>query len=449
VQERILFCYHCGKILSGEAFANGGAYIVQDRPYCSPCRPPERVTDRRTPHPVEIEQPGTKLIPVVKALGTPTVLLILGALAAAGAVVALIRTAVGTARHVGGPQDPAAPPVAAPSTAPPALTPEEAERRIRDLERRAAASSDPDEVLRWCEEARPLLQDTTFETRRRGVEIQAREEKARRAPGVEPLLAELRKALAERPIEGRRTDVEHLLAAALQVAGSRREEVAALKAEYDGKVEEAARRAGLVGRWTFDEPSGEAAVDASGRGHHARVGAGALRAPGRSGGALRFDDRSSPVELPGVPDLDFASDGSFTLSAWYWPETRPPQAAHGILVRGDPPLGLRYSADGRFEFKHALEGDLEASATAPDAVPPRHWYHVAGVVDLTAGSSRIYLNGHPQRAAFWAPGTRARAPEGARWRVGVGANGTVDEVRVYRRALSAEEVRALYTEVTK
>jgi hypothetical protein len=449
--ERILYCDSCGKALPGLAFAHQMAYIVEERPFCAGCRPrvapPRPSAARSHPHVPPSTSPATRIIPAMKAMGTPATFLVLGGLAVAVAVFALVFSAVGAARNVGAasPHEPA--PAPAPAPGPTAPTSEETQRRIEDLERRAGTSSDPDQVLRWCEEARPHLQDTAFEARRRGVEVRAREEKARRATDLDPLLAELRKALAERPIDTRRPDIEALLAAARQVAGPRGAEVDPLRAEYARKVEEAARRVGLLGRWTFDEPAGPAAADVSGHGHEAHLTAGAARLPSPGGAALRVSGSADGASLaPGAQELDAAAEGSYTLSAWYKPELLPADADHGILGRFPAGTGLAYGRDGRFVMRHFLEGALQAHAATPDPLPPRHWYHLVGVVDLQGGSTRLYVNGQSHRVSFWAPGTRGHAPEGTCWKIGAGAHGTLDDVRIYRRALTAEDVRSLFAE---
>ena len=79
------------------------------------------------------------------------------------------------------------------------------------------------------------------------------------------------------------------------------------------------------------------------------------------------------------------------------------------------------------------------------------WYHLAGVYDSTAHSETLYLNG-VSVASFDATGLAPQSSSGHKPGIGVelGAvtshytNGTIDDVRIYNRALSASEVWRLY-----
>ncbi|MBQ6915007.1 MAG: hypothetical protein IJQ65_04740, partial [Kiritimatiellae bacterium] len=90
-----------------------------------------------------------------------------------------------------------------------------------------------------------------------------------------------------------------------------------------------------VAHYTFDEPSGEVARDASGNGLDAALVDCVREQFGLAGGAIRLDGEKSHVALPRAPQLD--KGGDFTYSLWFKAErTRAPLAlfARGGYIRG-------------------------------------------------------------------------------------------------------------------
>jgi hypothetical protein len=106
--------------------------------------------------------------------------------------------------------------------------------------------------------------------------------------------------------------------------------------------------------------------------------------------------------------------------------------------------GLWVHADG---IAYVAVGGADGTPTAPGTVPVGQWAHVVGVVDAGARTTRIYVNG-----ALVATGTCSTAipaVPGVPLRIGAGDPGmsnitsflgSIDEVVVYNRALSATEV---------
>jgi hypothetical protein len=88
-----------------------------------------------------------------------------------------------------------------------------------------------------------------------------------------------------------------------------------------------------------------------------------------------------------------------------------------------------------------------------DAPGQGQWSHIAVVFRGTVGDATIYLNGTPMRTGTLTynpvPG-----PEPLRIGTTVGTdpenfNGSIDDVRIYERALSANEIRSLATEIPR
>ena len=213
---------------------------------------------------------------------------------------------------------------------------------------------------------------------------------------------------------------------------------------------------GLVLYLPLDETeAGMPVLDASGRGHHGTPSANppvpSLSVPPvgfDNPRSLSFDGVDQLVDLGNPETLDVS--GNVTMSAWVRPlalEGYRNIVGHGYRWMPNGDLALRVF-DEDYEFT-AWDG-MDHMASAP--VPPGdvdNWHHLVGVYD--GESYRLYRDGelivvHPDTFvparvdAPWAIGGRAAnmPPEGRYF------SGLIDEVRIYERALSDDEVRALF-----
>lgn len=201
---------------------------------------------------------------------------------------------------------------------------------------------------------------------------------------------------------------------------------------------------GLVARWSLDEGQGGVAHDGSGMGndgviHHARW------ARNQAGSCLEFDGQTSWVDCGEGRSLDLRD--RITLEAWVLP-TGQARGELGIVGKHFESYLLTYYTDGNVWF---YIGSGSNSVRAP--LTFGEWNHVAATFDGHA--QRIYVQGQlmaSRDSAF------DRIPAGGRFTIGMVAGkaeasdpayrntsffeGFLDEIRVYRRALSAEEIAA-------
>jgi len=75
------------------------------------------------------------------------------------------------------------------------------------------------------------------------------------------------------------------------------------------------------------------------------------------------------------------------------------------------------------------------------------WYHIAGVYDATADTLDIYINGVADNGVLRGTVPPSQVSPAVNVNIGrrtggFGFNGVIDEVRIYNRALSAEEIQA-------
>jgi hypothetical protein len=204
---------------------------------------------------------------------------------------------------------------------------------------------------------------------------------------------------------------------------------------------------GLTGLayWPADEGSGTVAADQVGDLDLSLSESGATWTEGvsGSGSALQFDGTGGHAETAG-PVLD--TSGNFTVSAWVrldqldgW------RTAVGQDGEVQSAFFLQKTDDtDRFAFSTA--GGRALSTFTPEA---GRWYHLVGVRDAAAATNTLYVDGVEQSSFRECLMQEASGPLSvgrARWG---GADvdfwpGAVDQVRVWDRALSADEVTELY-----
>jgi len=211
---------------------------------------------------------------------------------------------------------------------------------------------------------------------------------------------------------------------------------------------EAVSAAGLVAGYGLSEGAGTTTADASGNGLIGTV-AGATWAVGHSGGGLGFDGAASYVNLGSPAAL--ALTGSLTASAWVYETANV--ADDGIIVarsngsggwelKSSPDTGARTFALGVYTTGGAYVARYSA---APRALGT--WTHVAGVYDAAARTLHVYVNGlladgelrGTVPAAIGVPPVNANL---GRRTGGFHLRGTLDDVRVYGRALTQAEIQA-------
>lgn len=199
---------------------------------------------------------------------------------------------------------------------------------------------------------------------------------------------------------------------------------------------------GLVGEWHFDGD----AQDSSGNGNHGTV-YGATFVEGISGQALSFDGSNDYVSVPDAPSFTVSE---VTVEAWIKPDNTVFQGivtnhANGVdadgswvLYKSDKVCFIIFTNTG--EQLPACGGSISASS----------WYHIVGTWSSSSGS-KIYLNG-VNVGTVTTSGTLPdpiNPVEIGRYHVYNPPNqywfdGIIDEVRIYNRSLSAEEIKAHY-----
>ncbi len=212
---------------------------------------------------------------------------------------------------------------------------------------------------------------------------------------------------------------------------------------------------GLVGHWTFDGPDMiNNVADSSGQGNTGYLNGQTATTTviGKMGQALEFDGVDDYVDVGGIGDMG----NIFTISAWVKPDTAPQGDSYAVIAtNGFPGSNRDYKVilqdDGTGKFRVNIgNGTTFASASDTISYVANTWYFVVGTFD--GATLRYYRDGIEISTTSSSLTTFTTSA----FRVGNGRSndtteenyfdGTIDDVRIYNRALSAGEVAQLYTQ---
>jgi len=212
---------------------------------------------------------------------------------------------------------------------------------------------------------------------------------------------------------------------------------------------------GVVGAWHFDEGNGTIAHDTSGEGNDGTLyddnttnddgNTPPQWVDGKFGKALEFDGSDDYVEVPDSPSLDVQEQ--FTILAWCkiteFANTYP-----RILAKAGA-YSLHF-VESTKELRGAIQSNTTIVEVESNSVfDTNKWYFVAFVFDstLSGDQMKLYVNGEfdNSKTTAYKPNINAKPVLIGNYEGLVRHfNGTIDEVRIYNRALSGEEISDLY-----
>lgn len=208
-----------------------------------------------------------------------------------------------------------------------------------------------------------------------------------------------------------------------------------------------------IAHWQFDDDSGEAR-DSIGK-HHGTIH-GATQQAGKFGKALLFDRaKQQQVTVPHSPEFEIST---FTVSAWVWLTKEP--SFSGIVgtrtgggthfdmkvnvdkVHGDIGDGTRW-IDTAINF---YKGDVGSNGQGGD-LPIERWYLITFVIDSEKHEARLYLDADRKKTIPF-KGEPKLLGAGRVLTIGnTGAgehmDGVIDDVRIWKHALTDQQVRSL------
>lgn len=183
---------------------------------------------------------------------------------------------------------------------------------------------------------------------------------------------------------------------------------------------------------------------------------------GVAGQAYAFNGSTSFIKIPESASLDLKGD--VTIAAWIYPEVIC-GAGYGcnVVWHGDgqsarDPYTLYSNQGGLGIRRDVADGrELNQALFQVDSSYKGKWMHLAGTYDTATNTARVYINGSQvlektftvsaainySTSGFW---TQIGAAGFATSGDNIGYfTGRIDEVRIYKRVLSAADIQKLYT----
>jgi hypothetical protein len=209
---------------------------------------------------------------------------------------------------------------------------------------------------------------------------------------------------------------------------------------------------GLVVYWSFDENNRNILQDKSGNGHNGTI-YGETWTQGIAGTGLCFDGLNDYVDVPDDGGLSLTD--AVTASAWIWLDPDWLPEGHGgagaIVCKHNDVEGrgyaLRVLKDRR--LRALLEG---LNFDSQSKLNLARWTHVAFTFDRSNNKVTLYINGNKEgrgtvASGLTSSGCELRIGDQSCYPGGTGTEvfyGVIDEVRIFSRALSPEEIQLIY-----
>ncbi len=220
-------------------------------------------------------------------------------------------------------------------------------------------------------------------------------------------------------------------------------------------------RSGLVGWWKLDEGTGTSAADSSGNANTGTLTNGPLWAGGRLNGAVSFDGTNDYIDIANENNFDFEYNNAFSVSCWanFFAFANSDMVL--ISKLGSAPdnyIGWEFSVFPPGNVIHAYIINsfpgVAISTKGSAALTTGKWYHLVMTYSGsgTAAGVKFYVDGVLESNTVGNDSLAGNtilnnkhvfigerpSPE---WPV----NAIIDDVRIYNRALSVEEISTLYT----
>jgi hypothetical protein len=181
--------------------------------------------------------------------------------------------------------------------------------------------------------------------------------------------------------------------------------------------------------------------------------------------SYQFDGTDDYLQIDNVSSIALES-GSFSVativkinkSSEEWITYSGGQFSKGKIMHGENytfVLGYHWYPEGTNNLYFSVQNSSDDSTGAWNSqTNPLQYNHIVGVADRASGTVNLYVNGTLMAGTAWDGNIKNPA---TKWTIGLSGNssweekhrgnldGWIDEVRVYNRPLSADEVRALYS----
>lgn len=216
---------------------------------------------------------------------------------------------------------------------------------------------------------------------------------------------------------------------------------------------------GLVGEWKFDEietSTSTTTYDATGNNNNGILVNGVARASStcKAGDCLSFDGINDYITFGDINNFDATT--AFTVSAWINRQGDSVSGEAGTIAgkwnTGEAKGWFLEIADSDHatnanQFRFFISGVSDTSFYATTTTSNGTWYHVAAVYN--GAMKYIYINTASSSEEATGSPTTTNDQFQAGFDTGSGGssnyfNGYIDDVRIYNRALSGDEIKKIY-----
>jgi uncharacterized protein (TIGR03437 family) len=207
----------------------------------------------------------------------------------------------------------------------------------------------------------------------------------------------------------------------------------------------------LAAAYGFNEGSGSITADDSGNGNTGQLYKQPAWTTGKHGTALSFNGNSF-VDIGNGPSL--RGTGSMTWSAWVYATANPSDDGNIVAKSawGQGLIGYQFkttpdTGPNTFGILISADGSTYTERCSKTVRALNTWYYVAAVYNASARTLDIYVNGVLDNGVLYGtiPGVQynpvLNATLGKR-SDGFNFKGTIDDVRIYNRALSQVEIQS-------
>ncbi len=194
----------------------------------------------------------------------------------------------------------------------------------------------------------------------------------------------------------------------------------------------------VAGMWFFDEGGGKEAKDSSGNENQGEI-VGAKWTEGQLEKALSFDGSDDYVDV-----MHSASLEPVSVSGQAWVKLKADGTRHIIFAKWTGyTLEVSTAGNPYFQIRNA-QGQL--GSTSPTPILWGNWHHLAGTFNDKDKNITIYVDGEAKLTTKLASSityNQSVLRISNTIYAGGAVNGLIDEVAIFNRALTADEVKTL------
>ncbi len=201
---------------------------------------------------------------------------------------------------------------------------------------------------------------------------------------------------------------------------------------------------GLVGSWHFNEGSGTKTIDSSGNNNTGTFSGSSYWSTSGKYGSSFTNSLTNGMSLSNGNDANVTGD--ITVEAWIYPTS----FSNNTIVHKDGQYSLTIESSGNITWADSSNWSFANFGSKNIGLVTNQWQHI--VATKTGGTVKIYLNGVEKVSQAFGGALTSTANVMS---IGCYSNATacysssyfmgkIDEVKVYNRALSSDEVKLRY-----